>query len=94
MEESKRVIALAMRKLDSELNLPVSSEELNTKQADIAKWLESAQAEKANLRARVENIKKAIIENHDSSSIHLRELVENMVYLPWWSRVKPMKRIA
>ena len=65
-----------MRKLDAKLKLSPPSEELNTEQADIIKWLESAQAEEANLRARVDNIKKAIIENHDNSSIHLRELVE------------------
>ena len=49
LEESRRVIALAMRKLDAELKLSPPSEEVNTEQADIIKWIESAQSEEANL---------------------------------------------
>ena len=49
LEESKRVIAMVMHKLELELGLPVSPEELNSKQAEAAKWLELSQAEELEL---------------------------------------------
>ena len=42
LEELKQVIAMVMRKLELELGLPVSPEELNSKQAEAVKWLELA----------------------------------------------------
>ena len=48
---------------------------MNSERADMTKWLESAQADEKNLRSRIDCIKKAISEDQDNSSIHIRELV-------------------
>ena len=65
-----------MRELELEISLPVPPEVLEAKEEEAVKWLEIANAEELELREKVDNIKKAMLDDKDNSSIHLRGLID------------------